>query len=183
MLVDVDFPPHVQKRNRCGGGGGAGAKPCSFSKPDFSTLTCGAPEVPELGTGMARGTLGCGVAMGVGADEGCGLTVFPAASSGFFSVFFAVLVFFFGVALAAVEDFLCAPFFGAGVAVSSSSDSFAFFFAAGVSLGEGEALGFFFGFDDFFFDGVVDFAGEGEASSWCWVLRNASRFRFSSSVN
>lgn len=74
-------------------------------------------------------------------------------------------------------------FFGVGVAVSSSSDSFAFFFASGVSLGEGDALGFFFGFDDFFFDGVVDFVGEGEASSSCWALRNASRFRFSSSVS
>src|ERR1039457_5316797 len=67
--------------------------------------------------------------------------------------------------------------------VSSSSDSFPFFLASGVSLGEGDALGFFFGFDDFFFDGVVDLVGEGEASSSCWVLRNASRFRFSSSVS
>ena len=116
---------------------------------------------------MARATVGCGVAIGVGTGEGCGFTVFPAGSSDFFSVFFVALLFFFGVALAAVEDFLCAPFFGVGVAVSSSSDSFAFFFAAGVSLGEGDALGFFFGFDDFFFDGVVDFVGEGEASSSC----------------
>lgn len=131
---------------------------------------------------MARATVGWGVATGVGADEGCGFTFFPARSSDFFSVFFAVLLFFFGVALAASEDFLWA-FFGVGVAVSSSSDSFAFFFASGVSLGEGDALGFFFGFDDFFFDGVVDFVGEGEASSSCWALRNASRFRFSSSVS
>ena len=132
---------------------------------------------------MARATVGCGVATGVGTGEGCGFAAFPASSSDFFSVFLAVLLFFFGVALAAIEDFLCVLFFGVGVAVSSSSDAFAFFFASGVSLGEGDALGFFFGFDDFFFDGVVDFVGEGEASSSCWVLRNASRFRFSSSVS
>ena len=132
---------------------------------------------------MARAMVGCGVAIGVGAAEGCGFAVFPASSSDFFSVFFALLAFFFGVALAAAEDFLLALSFGVGVAVSSSLDSFDFFFASGVSLGDGDALGFFFGFDDFFFDGLVDFVGEGEASSSFCVLRNASRFRFSSSVS
>lgn len=127
--------------------------------------------------------VGCGVALGVGAAEGCGFAVFPASASDFFSAFFALLLFFFGVALAVAEGFLLALFFGAGVGVSSSSDSFDFFFASGVSLGEGDALGFFFGLDDFFFAGLVDFVGEGDAFSSPRVFKNASRFRFSSSVN
>ena len=127
--------------------------------------------------------VGCAVALGVVGGVGCGFGDFSARSSDFFSAFFAFLFFFFGLALG-VGDFLPALLCGVGVVVSSSSSSFGFFLAAGVSLGEGDALGFFFDLADFFLAGLVDFVGDGEASSSsCCDLRKASRLRFSSSVS
>jgi len=108
----VERRDHGQKLNRRGGGGG-GTKPCSSSKPDFSTTTC-AFSSGEV-TGIARGIEGVGAGDGLTkaragwAFSGPGVGVF-AGRAGFFFAFALGVELFFAVDLCLV-DFLAPDFF------------------------------------------------------------------------
>src|SRR6266446_2598006 len=110
-----------------------------------------------MGTGIARATVGCGVALGAGAADGCSAGVFSAFSSDFFRNFL-------GDAEGVGEVFRC------------------FFFGVGVGDFLGFAVAFFLCVAAFGFGvGLGDSSGDVDAAER--ALRNCARFSFSSSVN
>jgi hypothetical protein len=152
---------HFQKRNRCSSCVGSGKTSVSWN-PDFCTSTS-ADSGDAVGAALARGggdsrsRSGVAVAFGLGVSSGFALNFFGVSSTS-------------GVSLCFGFDFFAVPS-GSGVSFGLGFTDFFFFGGCLAALGfgfrwaEGEGVG----------DETVLISSR--------ALRNASRFRFSSSLN